>query len=75
METDELSLQPILDSLSLLTEDVSVIKEEITEDPRLFLTTPFEEYTVTEGLILAVLLCLFVSALVRIIKEGFYWLL
>lgn len=75
METDELSLQPILDSLSLLTEDVSAIKEEVTEDPRFFLTTPFEEYTVTEGLILAVLLCLFVSALVRIIKEGFYWLL
>lgn len=42
---------------------------------RPFLSTPFEEYTVTEGLLLAILLCLFVSAVVKIIKEGFYWLL
>lgn len=67
METNE--------SLSQVPEEVTGELVELTEDPRPFLTTPFAEYTVTEGLLLAVFLCLFFSALVRIIKEGFYWLL
>lgn len=47
----------------------------LQDDPRPFLTTPFDDYTVTEGLLLAVLLCLFFSVIVKILKEGFYWLL
>lgn len=47
----------------------------LVEDSRPFLTTPFEEYTVTEGLLLVIVLCLFASAVVKLLKEGFYWLL
>lgn len=64
------------ESLESVPEDTTgELTVQIVEDPRPFLSTPFEEYTVTEGLLLAVLLCLFISALVKIIKEGFYWLL
>lgn len=60
---------------SQVPEELTGEPVELTEEPRLFLTTPFEEYTVTEGLLLTLLLCLFISALVKIVKEGFYWLL
>ena len=39
------------------------------------LETPFEEYTVTEGLLLLLLLLLVVSWCVKMIKGGFSWLL
>lgn len=39
------------------------------------LETPFEEYTVTEGLLLLLLLLVVVSWCVRMIKGGFSWLL
>lgn len=39
-----------------------------------FLVTPFTDYTVTEGLLLALLLCMVVSAVIKLLKEGFYWL-
>ena len=38
------------------------------------LTTPFEEYTVTEALLLLILLALFVSACARLLRGGFTWL-
>ena len=57
------------------SEAATQIVVQVNEPPRPFLTTSFEDYTVTEGLLLAVLLSLFVSALVKLIKEGFYWLL
>lgn len=69
----ETNIDEILDTVP--EEATGELTVQIVEDPRPFLSTPFEEYTVTEGLLLAVLLCLFVSALVKIIKEGFYWLL
>ena len=47
----------------------------LQEAPRPFLTTPFEDYSVTEGLLFVLALCAFFSVLARIIKEGFYWLL
>lgn len=43
-------------------------------DARLFLTTSFADYTVTEGLLLALLLCIVVAAVIKLLKEGFYWL-
>ena len=52
------------------TEEVVGEPVTLAEDPRPFLSTPFEEYTVTEGLLLAILLCLFVSAVVKIIKSN-----
>ena len=41
---------------------------------RPFLDTPFTDYTVTEGLLLSVLLVLVLSACIRVVKEGFSWL-
>lgn len=38
------------------------------------LTTSFQEYTVTEGLLLALLLSVFISACVKMLKGGFAWL-
>lgn len=44
------------------------------DDARLFLTTAFADYTVTEGLLLALLLCVVTAAIIKLLKEGFYWL-
>lgn len=38
------------------------------------LTTSFRDYTVTEGLLLLILLAAFAAACVRILKGGFSWL-
>lgn len=38
------------------------------------LTTSFQDYTVTEGLLLLILLAAFAAACVRILKGGFQWL-
>lgn len=38
------------------------------------LTTPFEDYTVTEGLLLLLLLSVFAAACVKMLKGGFAWL-
>lgn len=42
---------------------------------RPFLTTPLNEYTVTEGLLLLIFLVLVLKILIEILKGGFYWLL
>lgn len=54
-------------------EDIHQIAEVVT-DPRTFLDTPLEEYTVSEGLLLMILFTLFVSACWRMIKGAFSWL-
>ncbi len=38
------------------------------------LTTSFQDYTVTEGLLLLILLAAFAAACIRILKGGFSWL-
>ena len=38
------------------------------------LTTSFQDYTVTEGLLLLILLAAFAAACVKILKGGFQWL-
>ena len=57
-------------------ESESVTYQVIQEsaEPRPFLETQFDDYSVTEGLLLALVLLAFLSACVRIIKEGFSWL-
>ena len=55
-----------------VTETVEVVE---VEADRPFLSTPLDEYTVTEGLLLVVVLIFFFSKLSQAIKEGFYWLL
>ena len=46
--------------------------QETADHP--MLTTPFEDYTVAEGLLLLLLLSVFVSACVKLLKGGFAWL-
>ena len=38
------------------------------------LTTPFDDYTVTEGLLLLLLLSVFLSVCAKLLKGGFAWL-
>ena len=42
---------------------------------RPFLSTPLNEFTVTEGLLLLILVVLVIKILIDIVKEGFFWLL
>lgn len=49
-----------------------IVAEEV--DPRLFMSTSFEEYTVVEGLLLLILLLGVIGFCVKILKGGFYWL-
>lgn len=46
--------------------------EQIMDHPAL--TTPFAEYTVTEGLLLLLLLSAFIAACARMLRGGFSWL-
>lgn len=43
-------------------------------DTRPFMTTHLDDYTVTEGLLLLILLLLVIKWIIGIVKEGFYWL-
>ena len=43
-------------------------------DDRPFMTTPLDDYTVTEGLLLLILVVLIIKIIAGAIKEGFYWL-
>lgn len=61
----------VLAASSEATETVEVV--EVPE--RDFLTTPLDDYTVTEGLLLLIVLILFFSKLSKALKEGFYWLI
>lgn len=47
----------------------------VLDEPRPFLTTNFSDYSVTEGLLLLLLLLAFVSGLYQIIRRAFSWLL
>lgn len=55
------------------TEFMEVVGEPVEQD-RPFLTTPFEEYTVSEGLLLMILLLAVVMICVKMVKGGFFWL-
>ena len=46
--------------------------EQTADHP--MLATSFQDYTVTEGLLLALLLSVFISACVKMLKGGFAWL-
>ena len=43
-------------------------------DDRPFMTVPLDDYTVTEGLLLMILVILVIKIIAGAIKEGFYWL-
>ena len=48
---------------------------EVTELERPFMTTSFEDYTVTEGLLLLLIIMVFLKWCSKMLKEGFSWLL
>ena len=62
-ETPETSSEPV-------TYEVTV-----TSEPRPFLTTDFADYSVSEGLLLLLLLLAFISGTYNILRRAFSWLL
>lgn len=58
----------------MIEEEVLETVETSADAARLFLTTPFEEYTVTEGLLLLIVLLAVVSICIKAVKGGFSWL-
>lgn len=54
-----------------MTSDVDGIQQALDHP---LMTTSFQDYTVTEGLLLLLLLSVFVAACARMLKEGFAWL-
>ena len=66
------SVSSVLDRAQM-DESVSEVTGE-GEVVRLFLETPFDDYTVSEGLLLTLFLCVIAAALIKLLKEGFYWL-
>lgn len=51
---------------------LETIQTQLTPYP--FLTTPFEEYTVTEGLLLLLVLAAFAGCCIKLLRRGFSWL-
>jgi len=58
----------------VLDEPVEVILVDVS-DERSFMTTPLNDYTVTEGLLLLILIMMIVKLVAKVVKEGFRWLL
>ena len=58
----------------VLDEPVEVILVDVS-DERSFMTTPLNDYTVTEGLLLLILIMMIVKFVARAVREGFRWLL
>ena len=54
-------------------EDLHQIAEVVTT-PRPFLETPLDEFTVSEGLLLCILVVMIINALVRMVRGAFFWL-
>lgn len=58
----------------VLDEPVEVILVDVS-DERSFMTTPLNDYTVTEGLLLLILIMMIVKLVSKAVREGFHWLL
>lgn len=76
-----LLLVDLLDALTGeegMVRDVDGLQQTVGEIrqalDRPLMTTSFQDYTVTEGLLLLLLLSAFVAACARMLKEGFSWL-
>lgn len=72
MENEE--VQTVEETTGEETEATELAEIVEVEVDRPFLTTPINEYTVTEGLLLLILLYYVGSSLMGWIKEGFFWL-
>lgn len=58
--------------LTAIQESLTAIQTHLD---RPLMTTPFEEYSVGEGLILLLLMFLILQSIIKIVKVGFSWLL
>lgn len=70
-----LATEPAVDTalliLDLLGDVLTEQPWEVVEQDRPFMTTPFVEYSVTEGLLLLILLFFFLASLAKLIKGVF----
>lgn len=78
LEVTEVTNTP--ESIEETGEDLSgevftEVVEVVQDDTHYFMTTHLDDYTVTEGLLLLILVLLVVKWIGQAIKEGFYWLL
>jgi len=70
VETDPLPLEVLgMDRLLAHTEAI----QQTLDHP--LMTTPFQDYTVTEGLLLLMLLCFFIKVCMNMVRRAFSWLL
>lgn len=77
MENVSLDTGDVLAAEDSGTEMVEVVETtivEVVDLDRPFMTTPFEEYSVLEGLLLLLVLITVIQMCIRIIKGGFWWL-
>jgi hypothetical protein len=72
MTEEELIVQETLPEGEQLEVIETMEVLEDTSNP--FLTTPFEDYTVTEGLLLTILMVAFIMFCINVVKGGFSWL-
>lgn len=68
----------VMDRLSDIKWELVQISDQLADiqlhQTRSVLTTPFEDYTVTEGLLLLLLLAAFLAACAKILRGGLSWL-
>ena len=72
MTEEELIVQEMLPEGEQLEVIETIEVAADTSSP--FLTTPFADYTVTEGLLLTLLLLAFLAFCNKVVKGGFSWL-
>jgi len=81
LEEDTVAVQTELASIETefsveggaLAGDALEIIQQTVNHP--LLTTPFQDYTVTEGLLLLLLLCFFIRICMNMVRRAFSWLL
>lgn len=62
------------DTSEINTGPYEVVAEVVELPERPFFTTPFEEYTVTEGLLLLLVVAFVIRWIIGMLKGGFSWL-
>lgn len=82
--TDDVGINDTTESVET-TESIDTTELQETVEPvpvevvvsfpdRSFLDTPFDEYSVTEGLLLLLFLAVFVAAVAGLLRRAFSWL-
>lgn len=70
----DLSQAEMDSALDLPRMDDALDTLEVQASDRPFLTTSFQEYNVTEGLLLTLVLLAYIVLIVKLVKEAFSWL-